>query len=218
MILDTSRSILERRGLVSDFNYLDIGANNPKFISNTYWLYKLGYSGVLVEPTKHLANRLSAERPWDVVLNVGITAEGDGTMPFYQFPPKADGLSSFSQAEADEALRKLAAMGKRLEYEVVQVETRRISDMLEKYFPAGKMFLCSIDVEGIDYDILKSFDFGRCRPVFFIVETAELTKAGFLGRKNNQCREFLEGRDYVLYADSYINTIMVDRNILEKMY
>src|SRR5215470_302661 len=31
-------------------SYLDIGANNPSFVSNTYLFYERGFRGVLVEP------------------------------------------------------------------------------------------------------------------------------------------------------------------------
>lgn len=78
--------------------------------------------------------------------------------------------------------------------------------------------MVNIDVEGIDLDILKSFNFEKCRPVFFVVETAELTQGSFLGRKNNECRKFLEKKNYIVYADTYINTILIDQEVLEKLF
>jgi hypothetical protein len=88
LIMDTVRQIMQNRGLMREFCYLDIGANQPKFINNTYWLYRLGFNGVLVEPNKKLADELKCVRSNDVVLNVGITISGGGggggVFPFYK--------------------------------------------------------------------------------------------------------------------------------------
>src|SRR5258705_13393386 len=52
--------------------YLDIGANEARFISNTYLFYQRGSHGVLVEPNPYLYKKLKAARRRDIVINAGI--------------------------------------------------------------------------------------------------------------------------------------------------
>ena len=53
--------------------YLDIGANHPTVLSNTYLLYKHGYRGILVEPNPELASLLEKFRKKDVILRIGAS-------------------------------------------------------------------------------------------------------------------------------------------------
>jgi hypothetical protein len=43
--------------------YLDIGANEPRYISNTYFFYLKGSRGVLIEPNPFLYKKLKSMRP-----------------------------------------------------------------------------------------------------------------------------------------------------------
>ena len=82
-------------------SYLDIGANHPAFISNTYYFYTRGSKGVCIEPNPHLYKKIKSMRPRDTVINAGIGIDNQETADFYLFPAYADGLGTFSKAEAD---------------------------------------------------------------------------------------------------------------------
>lgn len=56
-------------------DYIDVGANHPTDISNTYLLYRNNFTGILVEPNPELCELLTAIRPKDKVLNIGIGSE-----------------------------------------------------------------------------------------------------------------------------------------------
>ncbi len=81
--------------------YVDIGANEPKFISNTYYFYEHGGTGILIEPNPYLYTLLKKQRPRDIILNVGIGLSAESEADFYMFPNYANGLSTFSKKEAD---------------------------------------------------------------------------------------------------------------------
>ena len=53
--------------------YVDIGANHPTDISNTYLLYRNGFQGVLIEANAQLCELLKCVRKRDVVINVGAS-------------------------------------------------------------------------------------------------------------------------------------------------
>ena len=54
-------------------DYIDVGANHPSDISNTYLLYRKIYNGFLIEPNPELCNLLRTFRSKDIVLNLGIS-------------------------------------------------------------------------------------------------------------------------------------------------
>jgi hypothetical protein len=70
--------------------------------------------------------------------------------------------------------------------------------------------LISIDIEGRELEILRTFDFERHRPVVICAETLEFASSPS-GRKNRDLLAFLKTRGFRAYADTRINTIFVDQ-------
>ena len=63
--------------------YVDIGANHPKHLSNTYRFYRRGGTGINVEPDPSAFPDLATARPSDINLPIGISVTS-GTLPFYR--------------------------------------------------------------------------------------------------------------------------------------
>lgn len=80
-------------------SYLDIGAHDPVYLSNTYIFYRKGCRGVCVEADTALHRKIARKRPGDVCLNIGIGASGEGTAPFYIMSSPT--LNTFSREEAE---------------------------------------------------------------------------------------------------------------------
>ena len=57
---------------ISNPTYLDIGANDPISLNNTYRLYTRGGSGVCIEPNPVMYKRLLQKRPKDTKINAGV--------------------------------------------------------------------------------------------------------------------------------------------------
>ena len=85
---------------------------------------------------------------------------------FYVFDEHSQ-LNTFSKEWAD---KYIAEYGPAILKEVVKMPLVNINRVLEEHFQAGP-HIFSIDVEGLDYDILKTLDFERFRPSLFCVET-----------------------------------------------
>src|SRR5512138_2270277 len=83
--------------------YIDVGANDPVLISNTYRFYKKGWTGINIEPNPLLFKKLAAARNRDINLNIGI-AEDKGEMTFFSFFPNTQ--STFSEQQAEEYLNQ----------------------------------------------------------------------------------------------------------------
>ena len=151
-----------------------------------------------VEPDPILFRRIAAARPRDVCLNVGIGLDSTQSADFYIMRERT--LNTFSRSEADEYVAKGYAIEK-----TIQVPLLNVNELIAKYFKPCPNVV-SIDVEGLDLEILKSFDFAKYRPEIFCVETASFTT----GEKDTAMLQFMAERGYRVFADTYLNTIFVD--------
>lgn len=187
-------------GIGPHLTYLDVGANDPVKLSNTYYFYLRGHRGVLVEPDGDLCRALRERRRDDTVLEAGIGAEA-GEADYYEM--SADGLSTFSREEAE---HQVAVTGGRVSIRrVLRKPLLDINAVMDQHFNGSPTFL-SVDTEGLDLAILRSIDFGRFRPAIICAETlisgTRKARAGI--------PEFLATRGYDARGGSFVNTIFVD--------
>jgi len=180
-----TQEIKKSRQTESKGFYVDIGAYHPKLFSNTYLFYKKGWRGICVDPNPRMEELYRKARPRDVFVNVGV-GDVDGVrlprfgvpklamtnekaskvteMEYYMFEDGAANTFSAEQARKNQEVgRKL--IGKRT------VAVLPLEKILEKYLPKGqKIDLLSVDVEGMDLEVLKSNDWKKYRPKMVICE------------------------------------------------
>jgi len=189
--------------------YLDLGANHAKEISNTYYFYRLGARGVLVEANPTLATELKIFRNGDTVLNKCITNKSGDFIDFYVL--NGDGLSTSVKENVEEFLRLNPTL---YTERVVQVETITIMDVIKSYFQTPPTLL-NIDIEGKEEEIINSIDFTLCRPIVIICEMIPYVPDTLVtGQKNRTISEIMQRNNYVEYAFTGINSIFIDRDKL----
>jgi hypothetical protein len=143
--------------------YVDIGSSHPFRISNTYNLYRRGWSGIAVDAIPTFTWLYRLWRPRDVFVNVGIGADA-GRMTYNELTPSV--LSSFDEGYVKRLVETgEAAIHRRYEVNVITPNT-----LLERYCNGRKIDFLSIDVEGLDYAILRAIDFAQFRPSLISVE------------------------------------------------
>lgn len=145
--------------------YIDIGAHHPFRFSNTAFFYKKGWRGINIEPTPHLFKSFLKYRKKDINLNLGI---GKGEkMTFYVFNEGA--LNTF-----DQELAKSRDNDPSNNYKIVrtiEIQTKTITEIFEKFInPDQKIDFLTIDVEGLDFDVLKTNDWTKYIPKFILIE------------------------------------------------
>ncbi|MEE3715450.1 FkbM family methyltransferase [Tumidithrix elongata RA019] len=187
----------------SNFTYLDIGSYHPTQLSNTYLFYQKGCRGVCVEPDPTLFNEIKKLREEDICLNVGIGVDRNTQADFYIMTART--LNTFSKVEAE----RYASFGSFKIEEVIQVPLININELIHQHFPNCPNFI-SIDIEGLDFEVLKTFDFSRFRPEVFCVETKTYAEDK-TERKLYEIIELMNSKGYFVYADTYINSIFVDK-------
>lgn len=190
--------------------YLDIGANHPTYISNTYYFYLRGSSGVCVEPNPFLAKKIRKVRSRDVVIEAGIGVSQQTEADFYLFPKSAHGLSTFSKEEAMYWKNTGMKIIGKIEFEkIIKVPLLDINAVIKKYFDKAPDFI-SLDIEGLDLSILQTLDFETLAPRVLIVETLKYDE-NQNEYKNDEITDFVMSRGYQQYADTHVNTIFLKK-------
>jgi FkbM family methyltransferase len=195
--------LLDNELHVKSPTYLDIGAHHPTLLSNTYLFYTRGCRGVLVEPDPVLFETIRKVRGEDVCLQVGVGLGEAREAELYVMSTPT--LNTFVREEAE----RVAAMGVHRIDRVVKVPLVPPNQLLAEHFQGRGPDILSCDVEGLDLEILQSIDYDRFRPTVICVET--ITYADDLSaRKLTEIPAFLAGKGFEIYADTRINTILVD--------
>jgi FkbM family methyltransferase len=118
--------------------YIDVGANHPTTISNTYYFYRKGFSGVCIEPNRELANLHRKFRDRDCILEIGVS-DYPGVSKFHV--SKTPVLSSFKDIKTENLWRT----------EYIPVLT--LDDALRELRPE-RVFFLSIDTEGFNWQVI----------------------------------------------------------------
>ncbi|QJD98323.1 FkbM family methyltransferase [Mucilaginibacter robiniae] len=149
--------------------YIDIGAHHPYRFSNTMHFYELGWQGINIEPTPAAMQLFEQYRKRDVNLNIGI-GEQPGKLTLYCFNESA--LNSFDKALSESRDQEDTP------YHIVstaEVEVRPLAQVLDQYLPADIVInFMSVDVSGLDVDVLQSNNWDKYRPRFVLAEDADI--------------------------------------------
>jgi FkbM family methyltransferase len=200
---------LFRQIKITSPTYLDIGTNHPIVGNNTYLLYLRGSTGVCIEPDPELCREIRKKRPKSKLLQAGIGIDNQREAALHVFPPPYTGWNTFSH---EEAKKKEAETGVRVK-KTLNVPLLNINDVIRESFHSAPDFL-SIDIEGLDLAVLQTLDFQKHAPAVICAETIAFS-TGRLSKKQNSVIDFLETKNYIAYADTYLNTIFCRKTLLQ---
>lgn len=145
--------------------YVDVGASAPIEDSNTYGLYRRGWRGVCVEPLDYGAMWRKA-RPDDVFVNAAVgAAAGELTLHVFNQSQQISTASASVQALWQE--RAVAADESRT------VPVRTLTQVLDQHAAGRVIHLLSVDVEGMEREVLAGLDWQRYRPWLVVVEAVK---------------------------------------------
>jgi len=191
---------------IQNVTYLDIGANHPYQLNNTYLFYKKGCRGINVDANPSLISLFNFARKKDKNINLGVD-KSESYLPFYIF--KDHTLSTFSEQEA----QSLIKAGNNIVLKK-EVKVKTLNQIVNEY--AGGVFpsILSIDVEGLDEGIIKSTDFSKNKPAIICAETAEYSNTG-CGKKMQGYIDYIKDMKYIHYADTNLNSIFFDEELIK---
>ena len=188
---------------IKDITYLDIGAHHPTQFSNTYLFYKRGHQGVLVEPDPELSAVIKRARPRDACIEAGVGLHATKSSQFYVMSTRT--LNTFSEVEA----KRYEAMGTQRIEKILEIPMVTLDEIFAEQFQNQEPILVSIDIEGLDFDVLSTLDFERFRPAIVCVETLQYSETRE-EIKDERIPQMMSKNGYFVFGDTYINTIFVD--------
>ena len=182
------------RDFFSDINngfYIDVGCHHPRRFSNTALLYKNGWNGINIDASAKSLKLFNVFRKRDKNINA-LISEKPEKLKYYYFDDSAlNGILSFSKVDS------LKDLG----YKVINEEfitTQRLDDILVTCkVPDKKIDLLDIDVEGYDFQVLKSIDLNLFYVKVILIET---------GENENAIVKYLSNYNYNIYKK-------IDRNV-----
>jgi len=141
--------------------FVGVGANDPKGGSQTWLLEQNGWRGILIEPQSSHCERLRQERKNSKVFQVACSAPGKEGETFLHIP-RGD-LNGF--ATIGKNVDDLGIVYERSE----KVRVVTLDKILDEVNPL-QIDLLSIDVEGVELDVLRGLDLAKYRPALILIE------------------------------------------------
>ena len=182
-------------GKVNGF-YIDVGAHHPIQYSNTYRFYLNGWRGINIDAMPDSMNGFKKVRPEDTNLETAISNK-DQVLTYYMFD--AAGTNTFSESHAEDMLKQGGIL-----LATKNIRTVKLQDILAERLAEGQEInFLSLDVEGLELDVLMSNDWSKYRPTVLLVESLHLKNKDVL-------QQYLNQYNYQLIAQTVNNLYFRD--------
>lgn len=178
--------------------FLDIGANDPIALNNTYLFEKHGWDGLAFEPIASLANKWEGARKTKCY-NVAV-GDSNGQV---QFTESKDDVQSYVGHDADDT--------NGVSYMVSQI---CISDFLNN-LGITNVDVAFIDVENYEMNVLSGIDFEKTNITCICIENRLDEPLGII-KPQMDIRNYIINKGYRLVARLRFDDIFLKENYFEK--
>jgi FkbM family methyltransferase len=180
--------------------YVDVGSNHPIKGSNSFKLYKKGWTGICVDGNQDLIKLSQKVRPKDINIHAYVS-DSESELFFTEF--ENNSVSSFEDQHIQFWQNKSVIKSKKL------VKTVTLNTLLKQNQIPSNFQVLSIDVEGHDYNILLGIDLLLYHPRLIIIE---ILNFDLTLNNDDHIVTFLERFNYRLKAYNGINAFFVKDN------
>lgn len=145
--------------------YVDVGAHHPYHLSNTAYLWTLGWNGMNVDASPQAVEAFKKARPDDLNIHAAVTsvaeAQAQPTLTFF-FNRDIDNCATCdAQVAANRGLKNQLAVPCTSLLDVIQQACQRF---------AGTFGLLNIDIEGLDERVIEAVDTWPQKPQVVMIE------------------------------------------------
>lgn len=174
--------------------YVDVGAHHPLRFSNTYIFYKLGWRGINIDAMPKSMVYFDKIRPNDINIETPVS-DRQQTLTYYAFNEPA--LNGFSEKLSIERNKKDG-------YKIIfrkEMVTKTLAQVLDQYLPKSQTInFLTIDVEGLDFSVLKSNDWEKYTPEVVLVE---ILGSSLEDINASEITSFMKKKGYIIFAKTY---------------
>ena len=172
--------------------YIDVGAYHPMRFSNTYYFYKRGWRGINIDAMPGSMKLFKKIRTRDINLEIAISDKKEEVLTYYMFnDPTLNGFSEKLSQEREEK-RKCKIIDR------IKMRTSTLAEILDIHLPKNtEIDFLSVDVEGLDSQVLKSNNWNKYKPKVVLVESLNFS---FDNLDDSKICKFLVNKNYHLFA------------------
>jgi FkbM family methyltransferase len=188
--------------------FIEVGANDPKTLSQTWLLEKVGWRGILIEPLPDKSEILRRERPNSLVYPVAASScEEAGEADFHVAADRSALVPNLKTHDVNYSRR-------------IRVKVVTMDSILEEVKPERIDYM-SIDTEGNELNVLKGFDLKTYRPSLMLIEDSVYTLDvhDYVTSKGYRLIRRTADNNWYVPGDSSYRVPLTDRiGLFRKMY
>ena len=177
--------------------YVDVGAHHPRRFSNTCFFYKRGWRGINIDALPGSMKVFQKFRPRDINLELAVS-EREQVLTYYMFNEPA--LNGFSKTISEKRQTD--------EYKItntIDVLAFPLYVILDKHLPLGQSIdFLSVDVEGLDLQVLESNDWKKYSPKVILVE---ILANNLTAIENDPVYNYMVNQGYILFAKLFFTCL-----------
>ena len=144
--------------------FIDVGCFHPFLFNNTYLLYRKGWQGINIDLNRVSIDLFNIARSRDVNICSAIAKKEEKVKVYY------DGeFSSVNTLDKDFYQKSKDVYFKDLK--TYEIESRSLQDILKDNPTFSEIDFINIDVEGLDYEVLKQIDLKKLKTKLVAIET-----------------------------------------------
>ena len=199
-------------GYPSKGYFVEVGAYDGEFVSNTSCLADHGWQGLYVEPIyDHYLKCLDRHDKNDVIVaNVAIGLEEGETTIYY-----GDTLTTLDKDQ----VKRYSEMDvfQHISFSTTVCDQMRLDTLMEKLESPKEFDVLVVDVEGKEAEVFETFELDDWKPKMLIVELEDehpsFQKYEDLVDRIKNLREYILNKGYVEIFKDHINTVFVREEI-----
>lgn len=194
--------------------FVEVGAYDGEYVSNTSCLADLGWKGHYIEPVPEYFNKCSNRHKQNRPTKVSNFAVGayNGRIQI-----NVSGPMSTIDKETEQVFKKLPWSKELISSQYIDVDQITLDDYLvandvEKFFD-----LLVIDVEGYEWEVLKGLDIQLWKPKMVIIELHDQNPDyPHLAEKCQLIVRYFETHSYRIIYKDFSNTIYINPSIFDQ--
>ena len=199
-------------GYPSKGYFVEVGAYDGEFVSNTSCLADHGWQGLYVEPIyDHYLKCLDRHDKNDVIVaNVAIGLEEGETTIYY-----GDTLTTLDKDQ----VKRYSEMDvfQHISFSTTVCDQMRLDTLMEKLESPKEFDVLVVDVEGKEAEVFETFELDEWKPKMLIIELEDehpsFQKYEDLVNRIKDLRQYIHNKGYIEIFKDHINTVFVRKEI-----